>query len=178
MTEPIEREVTDWDEYTGHLQSPQAANVAARISGFITETPFKEGSLVKQGDVLFVIDDRPFKADLENKKSTVKKDEAQLALAEANIQRSSDLLKTKTIAQQDFDSAKAQSGAATAQLAADQAAVESSRLSLEWTQVTAPPPVKATEPPISSNSICLTMIAKPTPGAGRIDCGVANIASS
>src|SRR5579884_4007935 len=69
VCQPLEHEVTDWDEYTGHLQSPETANVAARVSGFIEQAPFKEGALVKKGDVLFVIDDRPFKADLENKKA-------------------------------------------------------------------------------------------------------------
>ena len=58
------------------MQSPEVANVTARVSGFIVEVPFKEGALVKQGDVLFVMDDRPFKADLDNKIAQVQKDEA------------------------------------------------------------------------------------------------------
>jgi len=138
VTEPLEREVTDWDEYTGHLQSPQAANVAARISGFITSTPFKEGSLVHQGDVLFVIDDRPFKADLDNKRATVTKDEAQVTLTKAQLSRYEDLLKKRAISQQDYDTNKASYDQAVAQLAADQAGVETAQLNLDWTRVTAP----------------------------------------
>ena len=138
VTEPLEREVTDWDEYTGHLQSPQAANVAARISGFITETPFKEGSLVRQGDVLFVIDDRPFKADLENKRATVTKDEAQVTLTKAQLVRYEDLLKKRAISQQDYDTNKASYDQAVAQLAADQAAAGTAQLNFDWTRVTAP----------------------------------------
>ncbi len=138
VSKPVAREVSDWDEYAGRLQSPETANITARVSGFVEEVPFKEGALVNKGDVLFIIDDRPFKADLENKRATVQKDEAQLALADAGMQRSSDLLKTKTIAQQDFDTSKAQSGSAIAQLAADRAAEETARLNLEWTRVTAP----------------------------------------
>ena len=91
VSKPLNREVTDWDEYTGHLVSPETANIAARISGFIEEAPFKEGALVKKGDVLFVIDDRPFKADLESKQATVAKDEAQVALTKAQLSRSDDL---------------------------------------------------------------------------------------
>lgn len=138
VSKPLAREISDWDEYAGRLQSPETANITARVSGFIEDVPFKEGALVNKGDVLFVIDDRPFKADLENKRATVQKDEAQVVLAQTSLQRSADLLKTKTIAQQDYDTSKAQSAAAGAQLAADKAAEEMARLNLEWTKVTAP----------------------------------------
>jgi membrane fusion protein, multidrug efflux system len=138
VTEPLDHEVADWDEYTGHLQSPQAANVAARISGFLTETPFKEGSLVRQGDVLFVLDDRPFKADLDNKRATVTKDEAQVTLTKAQLARYEDLLKKHAISQQDYDTNKANYEQSVAQVAADKAATETAQLNLDWTRVTAP----------------------------------------
>jgi RND family efflux transporter MFP subunit len=135
---PLRREVTDWDEFTGHLVSPETANIAARISGIIEQAPFKEGSLVKKGDVLFVIDDRPFKADLEIKKATLAKDQAQVALMQAQLARSVDLLKKKAIAQQDYDTTNAGFEQAKAQINADQAAIDTSQLNLDWTRVTAP----------------------------------------
>lgn len=138
VSTPLDREVTDWDEYTGHLVSPETANIAARISGIIIAAPFKEGALVKKGDLLFVIDDRPFKADLENKKATVAKDAAQVALAKAQLSRSDDLLKKKAISQQEYDSSRASFDQSNAQLAADQAAVDTAQLNLDWTRVTAP----------------------------------------
>ena len=138
VSTPLDREVTDWDEYTGHLISPETANIAARISGIIVAAPFKEGALVKKDDVLFVIDDRPFKADLENKKANVAKDEAQLELTKAQLARSDDLLKKKAISQQEYDASKASFDQAKAQLAADQAAVATAQLNLDWTRVTAP----------------------------------------
>lgn len=138
VSTPLNREVTDWDEYTGHLVSPETANIAARISGIIEASPFKEGALVKKGDVLFIIDDRPFKADLENKKANVAKDEAQLELTKAQLARSDDLLKKKAISQQEYDASKASFDQAKAQLAADQAAVATAQLNLDWTRVTAP----------------------------------------
>jgi RND family efflux transporter MFP subunit len=134
---PLSRTVTDWDEYTGHLVSPEVANIAAQISGVIIEAPFKEGALVKKGDVLFVIDDRPFRADFDNKKAIVAKDEAQVLLTELQMSRSEDLLKKKAISQQDYDMNRAAREQAKAQLAADQAAVETAQLNLEWTRVTA-----------------------------------------
>jgi len=130
--------VVDWEEYTGHLQSPQTANVAARISGFIEEVPFQEGALVHKGDVLFVIDDRPFKADLDNRRGNVAKDEAQVNLSQTQLNRSEKLLKTNVVDQQDYDTNTAGYQQAVAQLAADKAAEETSRLNLEWTRVTAP----------------------------------------
>jgi RND family efflux transporter MFP subunit len=138
VSTPLNREVTDWDEYTGHLVSPETVNIAARISGIIEAAPFREGALVKKGDVLFVIDDRPFKADLENKKATLAKDQAQVALTQAQLSRSEDLIKKKAIAQQDYDTSKAGFDQAKAQLAADQAAVDTAQLNLDWTRVTSP----------------------------------------
>lgn len=135
---PLQEQVTDWEDFAGRLQSPETTNIQARISGVITETPFKEGALVRQGDILFVIDDRPFQADLDNKKATVAKDEAQVDLTKAQLARSQRLLQTHVVDQQDYDIAEANYRQAQAQLEADQAAQEASELNLEWTRVRAP----------------------------------------
>jgi len=118
---PVQEQVTDWEDFPGRLQSPQSTNIQARISGLITETPFKEGALVHEGDILFVIDDRPYKADLDNKKATVAKDAAQVDLTNVQLARSQKLLATHVVDQQDFDTAEANYKQAQAQLAADQA---------------------------------------------------------
>ncbi len=91
-----------------------------------------------QGDVLFVIDDSPFKADLDNKKATVSKDLAQVDLTAAELARNQKLLQTHVIDQQDFDIAQANYRQAQAQLEADKAAQEASELNFEWTRVRAP----------------------------------------
>lgn len=122
VSKPLEHAVVDWEEYTGHLQSPETANVAARISGFIEQVPFKEGALVHKGDVLFIMDDRPFKADLDNKRAAVAKDEAQVNLAQTQLARSQKLLQTHVVDQQDLDTNTANAQQALAQFAADQAA--------------------------------------------------------
>ena len=135
---PLQEEVTDWEDFPGRLQSPQSTSIQARISGLIMETPFKEGALVHEGDILFVIDDRPFKADLDNKVATVAKDAAQVDLTNAQLARSQRLLQSHVVDQQDFDIAQANYRQAQAQLAADKAAQETSELNLEWTRVRAP----------------------------------------
>src|SRR4051812_11632198 len=138
VSRPVQQQVTDWDEYTGHLQSPETATVQARVSGFIEQAPFTEGALVKRGETLFVIDDRQFKADLENKEAAVQKDLAQVDLTKSLRERNADLLKKHAIAQQDYDTQQAGYAQAVAQLAADKAAAEAARLNMEWTRVTAP----------------------------------------
>lgn len=138
VSRPVAHEVQDWDDYAGRLQSPETVNVTARVSGLIEKVQFTEGALVHKGDELFVIDDRPFKADLESKRATVQKDEAQVAFMQTEMQRATDLLKRKVVAQQNFDTTKTQSAQAGAQLDADKAAEETARLNLEWTRVTAP----------------------------------------
>src|ERR1700755_2768997 len=67
VANPVYREVIEWDTYTGYLEAPESVNVAARVSGLIVATPFTEGAIIKKGDVLFSIDDRPYKADLAAK---------------------------------------------------------------------------------------------------------------
>lgn len=135
---PRQEMVTDSEDYPGRLQSPESTTIQARISGVIVQTPFKEGALVQKGDVLFVIDDRPFKADLDNKKATVAKDISQVDLTNAQLARSQHLLQTHVVDQQDFDIAEANYRQAQAQLEADKAAQETSELNLEWTRVQAP----------------------------------------
>src|SRR5947209_3063154 len=77
VSHPLRREVIEWDEYTGHLEAPETVNLQARVSGFIEQAPFKEGAIIHKGDVLFVIDERPFKADLNSKIADVEKAKSQ-----------------------------------------------------------------------------------------------------
>jgi RND family efflux transporter MFP subunit len=137
VAHPVEREVTEWDTYTGHLEAPEAVKVAARVSGLITQAPFDEGAIVKKGDLLFVIDDRPYKADLDAKLADQQKAEAQLLIAQLNYNRIAPLL-NKASTQQEVDEAKAQVAQGEASVASAKAAVETSRLNLEWCRVLSP----------------------------------------
>ena len=138
VSQPLQREVVRWDEYSGYLSSPKTVIVNARVSGLIEEAPFQEGSIVHAGDLLFKIDPRPFQADLDNKQAAVAQAKATAEKARADFNRSVQLLKAQVIARADYDSTKASFGEADASLKAARAALETSRLNLEWTEVRAP----------------------------------------
>ena len=138
VSQPLQRDVVRWDSYSGYLSSPKTAIVSARVSGLIVESPFQEGAIVHAGDLLFKIDPRPFQADLDNKKAAVAQALATAVKAKADYGRSVELIKAQVIARSDFDTTKASYGEAAALLDAAEAALETSRLNLEWTDVRAP----------------------------------------
>jgi len=138
VSQPIQRDVVRWDQYSGYLSSPKTVTVSARVSGLIEQSPFQEGAIVHAGDLLFKIDARPFQADLDNKKAAVEQARATAIKAKADFGRSSELIRAQVIAPSDFDTTKASYGEAAASLNAAQAALETSRLNLEWTDVRAP----------------------------------------
>ncbi len=135
---PVARDVVEWDTYTGYLESPESVNIAARVSGLIVQAPFVEGSIVKKGDLLFVIDERPFKADLDARIADEQKAEAAQATAKVTYDRLIGLRTGQAVSQQDVDDAKGNYDQAVAAVASAKAAVESSRLNLEWCEVRSP----------------------------------------
>jgi RND family efflux transporter MFP subunit len=135
---PLEREVTDYDEYTGRLAALEEVEVRARVRGYLIKVNFTEGAEVKQGDVLFEIDPRPFQAELDAAKGQVAQWEAKLTRAEADVARNERLLPKGAASQKDLDTAIADRGEARAAIQSARAQVESAALDLEFTRVTAP----------------------------------------
>ena len=138
VSQPLQQEVSRWDEYSGYLSSPETAVVNARVSGLIVAAPFHEGAIVHKSDLLFKLDPRPFQADLDNKKAAVAQARASAEQNEANFRRYVELFRAQVISRSSFDNAKAAYEEAAAVLSADEAALETSRLNLEWTEVRAP----------------------------------------
>ena len=95
VARPIERTITEWDEYTGRFAAVETVEVRARVSGFIETILFKEGQVVKQGDPLFVIDPRPYAFALEQAKADVERAKAKLEISSLDVQRAAPLVRSQ-----------------------------------------------------------------------------------
>ena len=134
----VDREVTDWDEFTGHFEAVQSVEVRPRVSGFVQHVSFPEGASVRQGDVLLTIDPRPYQAEVERAEAVLEQAKTREQLAQQELDRAKRLVATQAISREELDartSGVAESGAAVR--AAD-AALQNARLNLEWTTVRAP----------------------------------------
>lgn len=137
---PIEREVTDFADFTGRTDSKNAVEIRPRVTGYLTQMPFREGDEVKKDDLLFEIDPRPYQAQLDKAAADVNLAAASLKLAQADNVRAKNVAKMNAgaISQQDLDKYQATEEQAAAQLAAMKAAMEGYKLNLEFTQIRAP----------------------------------------
>ncbi|HJZ56946.1 MAG TPA: efflux RND transporter periplasmic adaptor subunit, partial [Gemmataceae bacterium] len=138
VSHPIQREVSEYVEYTGRTDAVESVGIRARATGYLVRAPFKEGAEVKKDDLLFEIDPRPYKAQLNQAESQVKVNEASLKLARANYERAKETLSKGVGSQQDIDQAKAAVDEAAARIDASKATAELFRLNLEYTRVTSP----------------------------------------
>ena len=100
MARPLQKTITEWDEYTGRFVAVETVEVRARVSGFIDSIHFKDGQIVKQGDLLFVIDPRPYRLAVEQAKADVERAQAKLEIATLDVERA-----TAAGAQPDLDRA-------------------------------------------------------------------------
>jgi len=125
-------------ELSGRILAPRTAEVRARVAGVVLKRVYREGSDVKQGDVLFLIDPAPFKADHDSARATLAKAEATLYQARLQEQRYRELVDDKAVSRQEYDNAKASFLQADAEVAAAKAALARARLNLGYATVTAP----------------------------------------
>ena len=140
VSRPVQQEVTDYVDFTGQTDAVQAVNVVARVTGYLVEMPFKEGSEVKKDDLLFRVDPRPYQAQLDQAKGQVNLYQAQLELAKTTLARDEAIAKAATgaVSQQQLDQDKAQVEEAQAQVKAAQSSLEVFRLNLDFTKVISP----------------------------------------
>jgi multidrug efflux system membrane fusion protein len=138
VTQPISKEVTEWDEYQGRIEPVASVEVRARVNGYLDSIHFTDGAEVKQGDLLFVIDPRPYQADLDRAQAELAEAQTRFELASNDMTRAQRLLKAKAISEEEADSrAKAEREAAAA-IQSSAASVEMAKLNMEYTHVTAP----------------------------------------
>ena len=138
VAKPVKRVVVDQDEYVGRFVAIDSVEVRARVSGYLDRIHFTDGQIVKQGDLLFTIDKRPFRAALDQAKANLAQARANLAFAESDLVRGAQLVKDRTITEQTFDQRTQVKRVAEASVAAQEAAVTQATLDLEFTELRAP----------------------------------------
>ena len=134
----ISRKVTEFDEFTGRFEAVERVEIRPRVSGYISSVNFTDGDEVKKGDVLFVIDPRPYVAERDKARAQLAQARSQLVLAKSERERATKLLGQHAISQEEFDTRTAGNEQAQANVEAAQAALDSAALNLEFTRVTAP----------------------------------------
>ncbi len=132
------RDLNDWADFTGRLEAVESVEIRPRVGGFVESVHFSEGGRVAAGDLLYQIDPRPFKAEVDRLKAERERARAQLKLAETYRDRAERLLARNATSQEEFESNAADAAVAAAQLASIGAALESAELDLSFTRITAP----------------------------------------
>ena len=135
---PLQREITEWDEFTGQFSAVDFVEMRPRVSGYIESVHFKDGQLVNAGDLLYIIDPRPFEIALASAQAQLESANAQRQLAEAQLARAQTLRKSDFVAASTYDERLAELRSAGAAVETANAAIRSAQLDLEWTHVTAP----------------------------------------
>lgn len=135
---PLQRDVTEWDDYVGRFQPSRTVEVRPRVSGQITALHFTDGQIVKQGQPLFTIDQRPYAAALAEARAGVATAKSDLALAHSDLDRARRLIDSEAVSKSEVDRLSARVQAATAALAAAEARVQQRALDMEFTVVRAP----------------------------------------
>jgi multidrug efflux system membrane fusion protein len=134
----IERVVADWDEFTGHFEAVNSVEVRPRVGGFLQRVGFVEGSMVHQGDVLFVIDQRPYEAEVARLEAVLAQARTRNQLAGMEVERAQKLVNTQAISREELDARTSGAAEGVAAIRAAEAALRVARLNLEWTVVRAP----------------------------------------
>ncbi len=138
VAQPTTRTIVDNDEYVGRFVAVDSVEVRARVSGYLDKIHFTDGQMVKEGDLLFTIDKRPFQTALDQAKANLQRARADLAFAEGDLERAAALVRDKTITQQVFDQRTQVKRVAEAGVAAQEAAVRQAELDLQFTDLRAP----------------------------------------
>jgi membrane fusion protein, multidrug efflux system len=134
----LSREITEFDEFTGRVAAVNQVEVRPRVSGFVTRASFQEGAEVRQGDVLFEIDPRPYQEDAARAAAELERARTRLAQTASEAERASRLVAVEAISREEAESRTSSRGEALAAVHSAQAALRNARLNLEWTRVRAP----------------------------------------
>jgi RND family efflux transporter MFP subunit len=138
VAKPVQRMLSDYDEYVGRFAAVDSVEVRARVSGYLDSVDFKDGQMVKQGDLLFTIDKRPFQTALDQARANLTLAQSNLTYTESDLKRAQQLVTEKTITEQVFEQRSQAFRNAQASVAAASAAVRQAELDMQFTELRAP----------------------------------------
>jgi len=138
VAQPVKRTVTDWDEFTGRFEAIQEVQVRARVGGFVNSVEFKDGAIVRAGDLLYIIDPRPFEAVVLQAEGQLADARAKGELAKRDLERGLTLVQTSAVSEQVVDQRRQALQAARAAETQAQGALKAAQLNVEFTHVVAP----------------------------------------
>ena len=138
VAEVLQREIVEWDEFTGRIEAKDSVEVRARVSGVIEQRVFAEGGLVDEGDLLFVLDREPFEVAVARAEAALARARAQLALAVTEAERAGRLAEARNISEEEVDRREAEVRVARAAVQSARAELDGARLNLSWTEIRAP----------------------------------------
>jgi len=153
VAQVLEKRVKDWDEFTGRLQAVETVEIRPRVSGYIDKVAFTEGSQVKRGDLLFVIDPRPYQAEYDRAAADVKRYKTALELARIELARVQRLKDSGAVSEEELDERKSTVAQAEANVAGSEAALETASLNLNFTRVTSPIVGKASRAEVTRGNL-------------------------
>jgi RND family efflux transporter, MFP subunit len=138
IAKPLSQEVTEWDEYTGRIQAVDAVEVRARVAGYLEKINFTAGANVKKGDLLFLLDAKPFKAQLNFATAEAERAKSKYELAKNDLARAENLFKAKAISAEEYDARQKGLREAAAAVSSAEANVYTAKLNLDYTEIRAP----------------------------------------
>jgi multidrug efflux system membrane fusion protein len=134
----VQKEVNDWDEYSGRIQAVESIELRPRVGGYLAEVHFREGSLVEKGALLFSIDDREYRAAAAAARADVARAQARVEVAKTELARSESLVEAGAVSRGELETRRSESAQAEADVLAARARLQQAELNLEFTRITAP----------------------------------------
>jgi RND family efflux transporter MFP subunit len=150
---PLSRLVPQWEEHTARIEPSARVEVRPRVSGQVAQVHFQDGALVRAGDLLFTLDQRPFQIAVESARAEVGRAEARLLLAEQQLQRSTPLVRQRFAPEAEMDTRRSALREARAGLAAARASLRQAELDLEFSEVRAPRPGRVSDRRVDAGNL-------------------------
>ena len=138
VAHPLARDVVDWDDFVGHFEAVDSVDLRPRVSGYLQQIDFHDGDIVREGQLLFEVDPRPYQATLDSARGQLAHAQAALADAKVELLRAQKLYDAHATSQQDLQTRQTTVGTAQADVLANKAAVDTAALNLGFTRVLAP----------------------------------------